>query len=349
MRNIQKNSLVNGSVSKWVVVLVLTITMAFYSVLVPRGAKANETKKIKSLLECPVLNEKDQDCPWAGMTRMIEQRLKEQKTKNSNTIVAKVIQEYAPHLLRQIKADAQDQFTKERWGKSINFDEGVKAKIVDESILDSLLKIYRTEPRQDKIVHAGLEHVYGYLFSNLVTPFGFKRARWVASDIRNGFGFSEGVLDPSVHQGTLLKNLTYFILKATGESTLGLNKKVHQELVNFSYESLKRIRLSEKLKLAVTAQTASPEVIIHTDFIAFKNQPTDATLNSHLLIYSYQDSREKNVKIVTAFPVTQKFVEMVTQAANLGEAKPIQSRYNAFIEGVSGVTGLLGVRDVKSF
>ena len=39
-----------------------------------------------------------------------------------------------------------------------------------------------------RAVHSGHMHTYGYLLTNLRTPFGFKRTRWTSSTIGLGLG-----------------------------------------------------------------------------------------------------------------------------------------------------------------
>ena len=101
---------------------------------------------------------------------------------------------------------------------------------------------------------AALNHTYGYLFSEVPTPYGYKRARFVKGIIEKGFGLPVGLFSGIPQKGTLLSNLTKFIgtiafrdnadcikeLQASIES--GNIPKV-TELENFGYSTLKVKRL----------------------------------------------------------------------------------------------------------
>ena len=88
-----------------------------------------------------------------------------------------------------------------QWGPTLirnwNYDlnasgEFAKAAIVNPLILQMIERTANfpviLDPREPRIVHAGFEHTYGYIFSTLKTPYGYKRARWVRNEIETGFG-----------------------------------------------------------------------------------------------------------------------------------------------------------------
>ena len=79
------------------------------------------------------------------------------------------------------------------WGKSWNFDEHAGQQIVDPYILDLLSEQLQYVVGTD-LVHAGIIHTYGYLFSQLETPYGLKRVRWTNRKLDWGFHFSDAVL-----------------------------------------------------------------------------------------------------------------------------------------------------------
>jgi hypothetical protein len=66
------------------------------------------------------------------------------------------------------------------------------------------------------------------------------------------------------------------------------------------------------------------------------------------LVYSIADHRQPHPKglppaqLITAFPVETSFVESALAADSLGENKPIITRYNAYVDGITGTawTGL---------
>jgi hypothetical protein len=210
-------------------------------------------------------------------------------------------------------------------------------------------------------VHAGLEHTYGYLFSNLLTPYGYKRARWVQPDIETGLGLPTGSLSPTPTegQGTFLGNITSLAIQFAfmkDEKILNLRRpmqtnpktkllpdgfrEIASGLRTLKPESFASDRLTETI-------VVSPErtVRLRTDFVAFKNTVEGST-NTHLLIYSIQENNAPP-RLITLFPVATDFRARSLDPANLGSDKPIITRYNAFVAGVTG-TQWKGDRQVES-
>jgi hypothetical protein len=327
---------------------------------------------------CPntALGEGPQDCPWAGVSRALVAQAR------GGHDVGPLLSKLLPDLDSALKSDAKRQAWKRLWGQSINFDELANGTIVDPAILQVLgekLKIMAPlelhhiraekslegpdvvlrsqvpatlDPAGHQLAHAGMEHTYGYLFSTLKTQFGYKRARWVDGEIERGFGLTPGLLGPRPAEGTLFSNVTFFIghiafrneppkAALLGKSLKGL-PSIPVALSEFRFSELKPVRLDE----TVEAKDLSGDVrtvILHTDLVPFSKV---AQPNSHLLVYSVTDPSHGGTLLITAFPVAQGFVDMVLKADGLGEGKPVKSRYNAFVEGVSGVAGLKGTRKV---
>jgi hypothetical protein len=274
---------------------------------------------------CPAADETAEDCPWAGLARDLAPLNDEQ--------VSAELRAREPELYSRIEADSRLGWT-ELWGQSINYDELAHGVIIDPKILRVLHSwIGAPMPSADaKIAHAGTEHTYGYLFSNLKTPFGFKRARWVEPAIDQGFALN-GAITPLPKEGSLFSNVTYFtgriafrnepdrlaVLKA-GDASIPASLK------NFDYGSLHVTRLVENLE-------APRKITIRTDFVPFTHAPT-GDANSYLLIYSVIDGGP--ARLITAFPIKKSFVKMATDPAHLGKDREIITRYNGEIEGVSG-------------
>ena len=293
-----------------------------------------------SLSICPdsALGETALDCPWASISRQLSTAAQQGKS------VTEAFGNLAPRLKNELQADSQLQSWLALWGRSINFDEFALATIVDPAILDTILSLAQVDPRQNRIVHAGIEHTYGYLFSVLRTPYGYKRSRWVGDDIEVGFGLPRGTLGPSPAAGTLFSNLSFFAGRiALKDDTIAQAALISaqvtlaDEIRNFDYGSLETRRLVE------TVQTPR-RIELRTDIVKFKNiDPTRA--DQALLIYSIVDSADATAKLITAFPVGANFAEGVFAAALLGENQPVISRYNGYINGLTGVTPpLLGSR-----
>ncbi|MHB0997568.1 MAG: hypothetical protein ACYC2I_14490, partial [Elusimicrobiales bacterium] len=152
--------------------------------------------------ECPAPGERAEDCPWAGAARAMA------AAADKGGSLEAVLSSQVPGILRQLEADRSVPGLLRLWGRSINYDELAKGQIVHPAILDLLAGRLGAPRPSGRIVHAGFEHTYGYLFSLLPTKFGFKRARWVRPDIEDGLGLPRGAAGPAPARGTLLANVT---------------------------------------------------------------------------------------------------------------------------------------------
>lgn len=283
---------------------------------------------------CPdnALFETVDDCPWAALTR---------EAQNSNTSLKTLLKDST--LGPMLEKDAASVFYKTLWGTSINFDDGEKKIIVSPNISKELTELFKVKPLWDeknKLMHAGVQHTYGYLFSNLYTSFGYKRARWVRNELESGFNLSPDLLGPKAKEGTFFTNITYFLGNICFQDnlkTLNLLKTspesqtVSEELKNFAYSKLSISRLEE------TVLFDEHTVVLRTDIVNFLSQPSDLKANSALLIYSVLDSRQDGPQIISGFPVNAAFAQRLFQEKNLGTNQNITTRYNAWVDKVTGV------------
>ncbi|GGF37212.1 hypothetical protein GCM10010922_10550 [Microbacterium sorbitolivorans] len=65
----------------------------------------------------------------------------------------------------------------ERWSASTVIDENVGEAVVERDVFERIHSAGGVNARFP-IGNAGLVHVYGYLFSTVVTPYGYKSDRW---------------------------------------------------------------------------------------------------------------------------------------------------------------------------
>jgi hypothetical protein len=300
--------------------------------------------------QCPDLaqGETPEDCPWSQIARATPDRSAQIDAK---AVFTAQLDRLAPNLKDQLVADSHRSSWHALWGSSINYDEFAHGMIVNPAILEAIretmavstpiIEPTASSPVKGQIVHAGMEHTYGYLFSVLKTSFGYKRARWVRSIIESGFGLPMGMLGPNTPEGTLFSNITYFIGNIsfqTDKSALAELKKgqkgIPQALRKFSFKKLKPIRLEEKVNVPDT-QGHSRLVVLRTDLVPFTAKSTDPG-NTHLLIYSVVDPAHEGAKLITAFPVANSFVQTVMKPENLGDHKPVITRYNGFVDGLTG-------------
>ena len=279
---------------------------------------------------CPVGAETADDCPWGAIGRAVA---KEAAAKGD---VDGALAKYAPDLVAAVDDDAKRPELLALWGTSLNDDELAHAEILAPSILDVLNARAHVGPRDGKRTHAGVEHTYGYVLSTLHTPFGYKRARWVKPELELGFALTKGALGPRPPAGTLLTNATYFAgriaFRTDARARAALERfagAVEPSIAHVAYEQLPVTRLTESL--TIEGRT----VALRTDFVPFPRAVPGGT-STYLLVYSVADSSAEGARLVTAFPVGTPFVQKVLAPADLGEAMPIATRYNAFVPGVTG-------------
>ncbi|MBC7475831.1 MAG: hypothetical protein H7263_16225, partial [Candidatus Sericytochromatia bacterium] len=314
--------------------ILLTLTLSISSMIACKAdsstqvldnnivAYSNTSSQLKSY-QCPDLDKGETllDCPWASDTKQMADLALSGKNLTS------VIKGELPQISTPPWKDI--------WGRSINYDENAHDIIVNPAIINTLENLFqvkddeKSEMVNDKqIVHAGMEHTYGYLFSNLKTPYGYKRQRWVAGEIEKGFNLPVGVIGPHPKEGTLYTNATYFFGHiafrddAKKLSQLESKKKTAATVLhNFDFSKLKIIRLEETVSIK-KADNSIKKVIIRTDFAQFDIPQKDA----YLLVYSIYDSDVKQNKLITGFPVEKSFVERTIKADTLGSDKPITTR-----------------------
>jgi len=283
------------------------------------------------------LNETPADCPWAYIAR-------EWQLTGSEALTIDRMQKDAAGLFQRIELDIKNNSWRELWGRSLNYDELAKETIVDATVLDRLSSHLKTSPRNERVIHAGLEHTYGYLFSTLQTPYGYKRARWVRPDIEDGFALPRGTLSPLPSRGSLLSNLSYFIGRIalwndSAEQKLSLQKLegiVDPVLARYPWKTLKLIRLEERFENhgGDPSERTAAIITLRTDLVKLPRVDETRTSagNTHLLIYSIEDPRQNpSHRLITAFPVNQAFVDRTLDAGRNQPNEPIVIRYNAFV------------------
>ncbi|MBC8291079.1 MAG: hypothetical protein H8E37_12255 [Planctomycetes bacterium] len=251
-----------------------------------------------------------------------------------------ILRRRCSRVVSQIESDGSSKSLLRLWGLSINEDEIAGETIVHPAIIQAIGELAGEDcPGNDytgEVVHAGLQHTYGYLFSTIETPFGFKRDRWIEPVIEDGLGISEPTLRPHPTYGTLLANLTYLLGRIAfrgrpGELKLlrGVREHVSPAVLNLSRNRAPTMmRVEETIRLP-----GGRDVSLHTDFVPF-DPPTEAAVA--LLIYWVRDGREKNAKLVTAFPVRRAFLDEFLDEASYGRRKQIRTRYNAFVTDLTG-------------
>jgi hypothetical protein len=207
------------------------------------------------------------------------------------------------------------------WTDSTPFDEVAKAYILPDNVLDTLGIRHETT---GGVVHvpAGMMHTYGYLFSQLVTPYGLKGKRWIESRLDERLGLTAGMFSPLAPQGEFSSNVTAAFLKLVGERP--------------SLPSAAKLKLKAKAAGSVeqkvvwtTPDGKTEKASVFTHLVPLKPLPGFESTDSHLLIYSVV--RDGRRLLVTGFPVDDKFAESIMKTP-AGKSASFKPRFNLYID-----------------
>lgn len=274
------------------------------------------------------------------------------KKAKANRLSPADLQAQCPWLCRQVASDAACHGLFDLWSLSSNFDELAGVAIVEPAVLAAIGKIAGMS-LDGSIVHAGLQHTYGYLLSTIVTPYGYKRDRWVSPYLEQAFGLPPDALGPDPTEGTLLANATLIAGLAAFRGDEAAIKRLRRiapaasKLIRkLDFKKLRQSRIIESLSLRDAAGRFR-SVRIRTDLIPFPH-PVEGTQDNTLLIYSVADSSQPGAQLVTLFPVGPAMVADLTRQDRFGSNVEIRTRFNAFVPGVSGLT-LKGRRVLQHF
>ncbi len=262
-------------------------------------------------------------------------RALERRENDSSSELRSDLERRCPEIVEQLRLDAQSPGLLKLWGNSLNRDEITGTTIVAPHILRAVGDIAGIECDGD-VVHAGLQHTYGYLFSTIETPFGFKRDRWVKPALEKGLGIEEPTIRPQPTAGTLLGNLTYLLgrIAFRGHSKeirilRSLRKNASRLVADFPFPQQSIVRLTETVRLG-----RSRIVIIQSDFVQLAKPR--ATSPDFLLVYSFRDSSAPLGHLITAFPVTAEFVLEFAAPETLGKRRSVRTRFNGYVHGLTG-------------
>ncbi|MGZ3787797.1 MAG: hypothetical protein ACXVLQ_04700 [Bacteriovorax sp.] len=273
----------------------------------------------------------DNDLYWSQLV---------EETRNSKMSILAILKKENPHLYDQIEKDSLDPNLLSFWGKSYNFDSGAKKKIIDDQIISDLQEKFHIK-NDNEIVHAGITHTYGYLFSVLDTPYGFKRKRWIRPTLNYGFAFMKNSLSPETMEGGLLSNLTYFAgmiaFKEEQRKALKKLQNVSSEVLNFDYSKLSVEKVDEDIMDGGAHVSTLKTSLVRLPF------KQDGEENEYLLVYSSSNPLNKKEVLITAFPISKDAYKKIVDPEGLGPKRPIQIRYNAYLEGLMG-RALTGTR-----
>jgi hypothetical protein len=284
--------------------------------------------------------------------RLPEIAAKLSRKARRSRLTAADLQIACPWLCRQAARDAATPGLLDIWGLSSNFDELARTAIVEPGVLAAICDVAGL-PADGLIVHAGLQHTYGYLLSTITTPFGYKRDRWLSPYLEHGFGLPADTLGPSPSHGTLLSNATLLAgslaFRGDENGTRRLRriaKSAADSIQGLSFARVEQTRIIESL-LVRDSVGRFRSIRLRTDLIPFPRQVENCVENC-LLVYSVDDSSQPGLRLITLFPVAPPFVAELLQPQHFGRDVPIRTRFNAFVPGIAGQT-LSGRRDLEKF
>jgi hypothetical protein len=287
----------------------------------------------------PALHETREDCPWAAITRNLD-------GVSDPDLITKVIEDAVPGFLSQLDQDAKTKGLFDLWGLSRNIDESNLAS-GKRTVPPNLIQFFNRNwnvPYDSQFVvgHAGLNHTYGYLFSVLETPYGYKRARYVRHELEAGFGLKEGTFGGHPEKGTLLLNLSLFAgriaFRDNPEALAVLDrilkdkkKPLPSDLVKFDIKSVHPKRLIESFVFDLGTE-GSGEIEMRTDIVPFL-QKNPHGKNTALLIHSMliqkKNAPKASPQLITVFPVEGGFGDSLFKPETFGDQVPLKLRYNA--------------------
>ena len=229
------------------------------------------------------------------------------------------LQDVLPGLAGNLKT--ANEISDKYWTDSTPFDEIAKAYILPDNILDAL-GIRHASTGGVVHVPAGLMHSYGYLFSQLRTPYGLKGKRWIESRLDERLGLPAGMFSPLAPQGEFASNVTAAFLKLVGERP--------------SVPSAAKLKLKAKPSGSVeqkiswkTADGKTESMSVFTHLVPLKKLPDYETADSYLLIYSVVSGGRR--RLVTGFPVDDKFAESIMKTP-AGKSASFKPRFNLYID-----------------
>jgi hypothetical protein len=253
--------------------------------------------------------------------------------ENDRSVVS-VLKRLCPHIYQQIRRDARYPELLSLWGRGVNVDENVGQIIVHPAILKEIGSLAGV-PMRGRVVHAGLQHTYGYLFSLIDTPYGAKRDRWLSTDMERGFGIDLTLLGDRPSSGTLLANLTWFVGQIVFRDRPRLRQRLESSTAAVAPSLLRynaRLDVCRIVERVVLPGKPGREVSLITDLLRYPHPPADQTKDHTLLVYSIQQGKNSALKLITAFPVRPAMVRELRASVGPGKVR-VRPRYNASVRG----------------
>lgn len=226
--------------------------------------------------------------------------------------------------------------TSERyWTLSQNYDELVKAPILEPAVLTSLGLSKPGPDGQTLRVTAGLMHTYGYMVAQLQTAYGLKGKRWIEGRLDERMGLPARLFLPVATDGEFLTNVTsalYNLIPSadpSGAARAALRQHSSAQIARRDFQGLE---VAGRIEEAVTIETSGRKpvlrtVVVRTHFIPLLNLADMKTSDTHLLVYEVKEPSERWSRWVTLFPVAKSFVDQ-TLSSPQGPVADFKPRFN---------------------
>ncbi|MCA9059989.1 MAG: hypothetical protein KDA85_15890 [Planctomycetaceae bacterium] len=272
----------------------------------------------------------------------ITEQLLEQQSRPLNQRL-RTLKRLCPWLIPQLEADRGKNGPFPFWGRSLNVDEITGTIVVEPAVTQLLCQIVGIR-HNPQLPNAGLQHTYGYLFSVIDTPFGRKRERWTETLLETSLQLPVSTFSPEPATGTLLANATWLAgsIAFHGDRRLSrlqqcLHRRVSQELCEKIWPWKCTWRLRETVCFTNSHQHLR-QVEFRTDLCPLDQAPSsddtnESDVSRFLLVYSICDSQDTVPRLVTLFPVDQRFFDSLHSRGKQRRATDIRPRYNAAVPG----------------
>ncbi len=251
--------------------------------------------------------------PWFTLTESLS-------TPNASvkSVKSKINASFAQALFLNWQSDKKNKPLLNQWGMSKNFDESnTSVPIVHPVVMELLHQELglRPESQDYAMNHAGLTHTYGYLFSNLKTPYGYKRERWTAGSVERGLNLSPGHLSPLPPSGTLFKNVTELFGRVVG-------------LPGYPAWSNPRVVVLETANVDSIPLQIKTVIANYIDASSLKS--TDK--NRALLVYAIA-VKNGPFQLITGFPVDAGMIDSQKKLPQ-GKDVLIKLRFNSYVKQI---------------
>lgn len=236
-----------------------------------------------------------------------------------NGATAAALEDKLPGLDARLRAAAV--VSREYWTDSTTFDELAKQAILPPAVMDALL-IPRETTAGVEHASAGIMHTWGYLFSQVKTPFGLKGKRWLESRVDERLGLPAGFFGPLAARGEFTANVTSALMTLIG----------HPVALPGAAQDAFAARTLGRLEQDVTWKKPDGKKIrmtVATHLVALPPVAGLETKDAYLLIYSTTEKGRH--RLVTAFPIEEGFAASII-AAKPSKEPVFKPRFNLYVD-----------------